>query len=103
GFFLGRISVEESDEPGQLQDFVNVFWNMAQLQIATGGAGAGQQPHQCSQSAAVDEDDLTQVQENFCAIAQQLADMFPQYFGFTGHDAPTATDDGDRANPASIQ
>ncbi len=37
------------------------------------------------------------------AIAQEVADMFAQNFGFTGHDAPAATDDGDRANPASIQ
>ena len=95
GFFLGCMGVKQGDQVGHFQDFVNVLRNVAQLQIASGAARAGQQPHQHSQSAAVDENYFAQVQHDVDTIAQELADMLAQDFGFTGHDASAAADDGD--------
>ncbi|MGC2186085.1 MAG: hypothetical protein WA637_22640, partial [Terriglobales bacterium] len=86
-----------------LQDFMNDLRELAQLQIATGAARAGQQPHQHSQSAAVDETNFTQMQRDVATITQELVDMQVQYFSFTGGDAPATLDDGDLPDFACVQ
>ena len=102
GIFLGLMGVKQSDQVGHLQDFVNDRRKLAQFQIATGAARAGQQAHQHSQSAAVDESDFAQMQHDVGAISQEVVDMQVQDFGFTGRDAPGATDDGDFPDSARV-
>jgi hypothetical protein len=82
---------------------VNDLWELAQFQIATGAARAGQQPYQHSQSAAVDESYFAQMQRDVNTITQEFVDMQVQCFGFTGRDAPAATDDGDLPDSACVQ
>jgi hypothetical protein len=82
---------------------VNDRGELAQLQIATGAARAGQQPHQHTQSAAVDESHLAQMQGDVAAITQKVVDVQVQYFSFTGGDASATTDDSDLADFAGVQ
>ncbi len=104
GVFLGGVGVKQGDQGGHLQDFVYGLGQIAQFQIAAGAADAGQQPHQHSQSAAVDENYLAQVQNDVAAIRQQFANLFAQQLGFTaGHNAAAATDDGDIPDCARVQ
>ncbi len=103
GIFLGGVGIKQGGEVGDLQDFVDDLWNLAQLQIAAGAASAGEQAHQHSQSAAVDESDFAQMEHDVAAIAQQVDDVQAQDFGFTGRDASAATDDGDLPDSARVQ
>ena len=75
GVFLGFMGVEQGDQSGHLQNLVDALGQIAQLQIAAGVAGTGQQPHQHSQSAAVDENYLAKMQNDVAAIRQELAYM----------------------------
>jgi hypothetical protein len=43
------------------------------------------------------------MQHDIATIKQELANMAVQDFGFTGHDAPAATDDGDLSDSACVQ
>ncbi len=101
---LGFVRVEQRDQVCHLQDFADVLRHIAQLQVAAGSAGAGQQPHQSSQSTAVDEDHFAQVQDKAFAILQEFADVKPQEFRLTaGHDASSAPDNGDVSHSARVQ
>ena len=101
--FFGFVGIKQGNDVGHLQDFVNDLGNLTQLQIATGAARAGQQAHQHSQSAAVDEEHFAEMQHDVGAIAQEIVDMQVQDFGFTGRDASAATDDGDLPDSACVQ
>jgi hypothetical protein len=103
GIFLGLKGVKQGDQAGHLQDFVNDRGELAQLQIATGAARAGQQPHQHTQSAAVDESHLAQMQCDVAAITQKVVDVQVQYLSLTRGDAPATADDGDLPDFSCVQ
>src|SRR2546430_8131056 len=67
--------VKQHDQVCHLQDFVDSRGHVAQFQIAARSSCAGQQPYQHSQSTAVDENHLAEVQHNAFAIRQEPADV----------------------------
>src|SRR5579872_509433 len=78
--------------------------NVAELQVAAGLTGAGQSTYHRAQTAAIDESDFSQVQDDGAPITEQPSDMGAQRFDFIASDkASLAADDGDAANIASFQ
>jgi hypothetical protein len=83
GIFFGLMGVKQTGQVSNLQDSVDNLRDLAQFKIAAGAAGAGQQPHQHSQSAAVDENDFAQMQHDVGTVAQEVNNVQVQDFGFT--------------------
>jgi len=87
-----------------LQNFEDLTANVAQSQIATTPARAGQQASQSPHSGAVNECHVAKVQDDFSAIRQKRADAPAQAVRIsTSDDAARATDNGDISDCACIQ
>jgi len=87
-----------------LQNFEDLTANVAQSQIATTPARAGQQASQSPHASAVNECHVAKVQDDFSAIRQERADAPAQRVRIsTSDDAARATDNGDISDCACIQ
>ena len=81
-----------------------MFGYVAELQVSMHLAGAGEGADDGAESAAVDESDLAQMQNDGAAIAQQPCHMRAQRFALAaGNDSSVAVHDGDASNIASIE
>ncbi len=79
------------------------MWCFA-VQVTAIFAHADQQPYQHSQAAAVDEDHITEVEHDVCAILHEPVDMGVQQLRLTPSDnAPVAPDNGDIAHSPGFQ
>src|SRR5215469_12201466 len=71
-----------------------MLWNVAQLQIAADLARPDQGADHGSNAAAVDESDISEMQNDGATVAQQPVNMVAQRFSFSaGDNAPFASDD----------
>jgi hypothetical protein len=87
-----------------LQDFADVFRHIAKFKIAVHLPGAGQCAHNGSQTAAVDEYDVAEMQHDRPPIAQQVSDVATQSLRlWARYDAAFATHNRDTTNIASFQ
>src|ERR1700689_502187 len=88
----------------QLQHFLEMLGDVAQLQIAVHLAGAGQRAHHGAQPAAVDEYHVAEMQHDRAPVAQQMSDVSAQGFDLAaGHQACFTADDSDASHFAGLQ
>jgi hypothetical protein len=81
-----------------------VLGDIAELQVSVDLAGAGEGADDGAESAAVDESDLAQMQNDGAAVAQQPGYMRTQGLALApGNDSSVAMHDGDSSNIASIK
>src|SRR5438445_329861 len=96
--------VKECVQVCHLQDFMDVLRHVAQFQVTAIFAHADQQPYQHSQAAAVDEDDVAEVQHDVRDVLHKLDDMDVQELSFTpSYNASAAPDDGDISHCPGFQ
>jgi hypothetical protein len=78
--------------------------HVAQLQFSACLAGAGHGADYGAESAAVNESDLTQMQHDAAAVAQQPGNVRPQSLALaTCNNSPVAMHDGDLSDLTSVE
>src|SRR5580658_4344301 len=96
--------VEQLGQVRQFQNFAHVFGHVAELQVSVDLAGAGEGADDGAESAAVDESDLAQMQDDGAAVAQQPGHMCTQGLALAAsNDSSVTVHDGDSSNVASIE
>ena len=103
-FLLRFVDREHRREARQLEEFAKTFGHVAKLQISTCPTGACQTAHDSTETAAVNEANLTQVQHYGPPIPQQPANMGAQSIALgTCNDASIAAHNRDASDLASIE
>src|SRR5260370_30779319 len=88
----------------QLQHFADMFRNVTKFQIAMHLARAGEGAYDGSQTTAVDEHHLAEMQHDRTPVAQQMRDVVTQAFRLrAGYDSSLAAHDGDSSHIAGFQ
>jgi hypothetical protein len=86
------------------QNFADVAGNVAEFEVAVSLAGAGESADHSAESAAIDERDFAQVQDDGAAVVQEPGNVRTQRFTLTtGDDAPVAAHDRDASDLARIE
>ena len=102
--FLGVVSVEQTCQMRQLQNFAHMFWHIAQLQIAARLASAGQGADDRAQTAAVNKADLAQMQNDGAPVAQQPGHVSAQRLALASrNNSSIAMNNGDASNLTSFE
>jgi hypothetical protein len=86
------------------QNFADVTGHVAEFEVAVSLAGAGESADHSAESAAIDERDFAQVQDDGAAVVQEPGNVRTQRFTLTtGDDAPVAAHDRDASDLARIE
>ena len=92
------MGLEEAIQVRHLQQLLNGWWDITQLQVPMRFPGGGQKTDHGAQAAAVDECNVAQVQDEVLALTHHSVDVIAQGFGFFACDDPsTAMDNRDLA------
>ncbi|HEX8818274.1 MAG TPA: hypothetical protein VF753_22480 [Terriglobales bacterium] len=86
------------------QNFVGVLGYVAEFEVTTFLANAGEGADHGADAAGIDEGDFAEVENDGLAVAQEPGDVSAEGFGLVAaDDAAGAADDGDAADVAGFE
>lgn len=101
---LAIVTIEELGEVRHVEDFTEMIGDIAEFEVAFCLPGATERADHGSQAAAVDEGQLSEMEDDGAPVAQQVGDVGTKGFGFgAGDEASLAADDGDASDVAGFE
>lgn len=95
-FFFGRVGVEYAGQFRGFENFEKERRELAEFEVAAGGAKRAQETNQSSETAAIKEADLFELEDEFLCLEGVLFDLELKRAGFlASHDAAAAANDDD--------